>query len=332
MAVAVNKSIGQKHLTQLKRSAQVLVDKHGGIRKNGAVASIRTKQMTAEVLLAICERLWNLGYQLRDIREINGRHVEALIRDWHEQGFAIKTVQNNLSRLRRAGAWIGKPGLVERDVLKRCLPHIPEEELRVKVVATASKSWSENGVDVLAKIQLADSLDARFGAMLRLGVAFGLRRKEQLRGKPHMMDAGAFLVLRNNMTKNGKDRDVPIEHPFQRIAIEHAKRITRKDEFLGWPGHTYDQNVARYKYLMRKIGITGKDSDCVGHGLRAEYAENIALLYGLVPPVLGGKLGQVEEDARLQIQLMVSRNMGHHRPNVTGAYYGSFRPTRESPT
>ena len=76
---------------------------------------------------------------------------------------------------------------------------------------------------------------------------------------------------------------------------------------------------------MRKIGITGKDADCVGHGLRAEYAENIAMLHGLVQPVLGGKSSQLDQDSRLVIQNIVSRNMGHHRPEVTGAYYGEFR-------
>lgn len=330
MVINTGKPIGQKHLSTLKISAKALVDKHGGVRKNGARASIRTKQMTGEVIMAVCERLWSLGFQIRDIRDISPRHVQALIQDWHAQGFAIKTMQNNLSRLRRLGEWIGKPTLVEHDILAKCLPHQSPEKLRFKTVATAPKSWTENGVDVLTKIQLADTIDPRFGAMLRLGVAFGLRRKEQLRGKPHMMDSGAFLLLRHNMTKNGKDRDVPIEHPFQRVAIEHAKRLTGKDEYLGWPGHTYEQNVARYKYLMRRIGITGKDSDCVGHGLRAEYAENIALLHGLIPPVLGGKLGQMDEAARLQILLMVSNNMGHNRPEITGAYYGSFRPEKKN--
>ena len=128
------------------------------------------------------------------------------------------------------------------------------------------------------------------------------------------------------MAKSGKDRDIPIEHPFQRVCLEHAKRLCKdRDDFLGWPDRTYQQNVRRYNHLMERLGISGKDADCVGHGLRAEYAENIAMLHGLVPPVLGGKSSQLDQDSRLVIQNIVSRNMGHHRPEVTGAYYGEFR-------
>ena len=77
--------------------------------------------------------------------------------------------------------------------------------------------------------------------------------------------------------------------------------------------------------MLKTLGISGKDSDCVGHGMRAEYAENIALMHGLLPPVLGGKSSQMEVDARLSILRMVAENMGHHRPEVTGSYYGNFR-------
>jgi len=319
-------AIGSRHLEGLKASARDLIKKNGVLRVNGAVASLRTQQMTMEVAMACCERLWALGFQLRDIRSLSEVHVEALVKDWMKNEFAIKSIQNNLSRLRRIAQWIGKPDLIPNRYLFRLYPHVPQEQLRVNPVAERSKSWSEQGIDVVGKILEADSIDARFGAMLRLGVAFGLRRKEQLRAKPYLMDAGTVLLIRQNMAKSGKDRDIPIEHPFQRVCLEHSKRLCRnRDQHLGWDGYTFDQNIERYKYFMRKLGITGKDSDCVGHGLRAEYAENIALLNGLVPPVLGGKISQIDEQARIAIQNIVSRNMGHHRPEVTQAYYGEFR-------
>lgn len=322
----VEKSIGKKHLLGLKESARLLVLKNGNVRVNGAVSSIRTQQMTLEVVMACCERLWALGYQLRDIRSLSLVHVEALIRDWVENGFAPKTIQNNISRLRRITEWSGNPGLIPDRILYCMYPHVPVEQLRFNPVAERSKSWSDKGIDVTQKILEADALDLRFGAMLRLGVAFGLRRKEQLRAKPYLIDGGAFLLIRQNMAKSGKDRDIPIEHPFQRVCLEHAKRLCKdRDDFLGWPDRTYQQNVRRYNHLMERLGISGKDADCVGHGLRAEYAENIAMLHGLVPPVLGGKSSQLDQDSRLVIQNIVSRNMGHHRPEVTGAYYGEFR-------
>lgn len=321
---------GKNHLEKLKKSAGALVQKHGRLRVNGAVASIRTMQMTREVVMACCERLWNMGFQIRDIHDLSLRHVEALIEDWRANDFALKTIQNHISRLRRVAEWIEKPGLIPDRILERMYPNVDPKDLRVPTVAVASKSWTESGVDVVAKIKAADALDARFGAMLRLGLAFGLRRKEQIRAKPNLIDGGLVLLVNGNMAKSGKDRIIPIEHPFQRLCLEHAKRIVKGDEYLGWPGRSYEQNLSRYKYLTLKIGISGRDSGCVGHGLRAEYAENIALMHGLIPPVLGGRASQMEKEARLAIQALVSQNMGHHRPEVTGAYYGSFRPTTKS--
>lgn len=320
------KNSARKNLATLKKTASALVEKNGGFRINGAIASDRTKKLTHEVLMNCCQRLWLLGFQIRDIHDLKLRHVESLIEYWRANNRAIKTIQNNVSRLRRVAEWIGKPDMIPHGILEQMYPDADVGELRVKTVAESSKSWTENGVNVMEKILEADKIDPRFGAMLRLGLAFGLRRKEQLRSKPNAMDGGSVLLINSNMAKSGKDRMIPIEHPFQRLCLEHAKRLVKGGEYLGWPGRTYDQNIAHYKYLMRKIGISGRDSGCVGHGLRAEYAENISLMNGLVPPVLGGKHSQMDKEARLAIQAIVSQNMGHHRPEVTGAYYGSFRP------
>lgn len=321
-----NERASVKNLAGFKESTKVLVLKNSKIRINGAISSIRTQKMTLEVAMMCCEKLWELGFQLRDINSLSQVHIRALVIYWMDKGYSIKTIQNYISRLRRITEYIGKPDMIPVRFLHRLYPEKNADDLRVTTVAEKSKSWSAQGIDVLAKILEADTLDARFGAMLRLGLAFGLRRKEQLRAKPYLMDAGTMLLIRRNMAKSGKDRDIPIEHPFQRVCLEYAKRVCiKRDAHLGWPERSYEQNLNRYNYLLRRIGISGKDSDCVGHGLRAEYAENIALLHGLVPPVLGGRVSQIDEESRLAIQNLVSRNMGHHRPEVTGAYYGEFR-------
>ena len=165
-----------------------------------------------------------------------------------------------------------------------------------------------------------------FGAMLWLGLAFGLRRKEQLRCIPSTSDGCTRLMLRGSVSKTSRDRDIDIIHAFQRSALDHAKKIARRGHPLGWPGKTYAQSVNHYNYLMgKKLGITGRDADCVGHGLRAEFAENMALSLGLLPPTLGGARGQMVTENIRQIQSRVTRAMGHNRIATTGAYYGSFR-------
>ena len=133
-------------------------------------------------------------------------------------------------------------------------------------------------------------------------------------------------MLRGGITKSGRDRDIEIVDDFQRYCLDHAKKIAGRGGRLGWPGKTYLQSVNHYNYLMsKKLGITGADADCVGHGLRAEFAENMALLLGFVPPTLGGSPTQMPRDAIKGIQTKVTEAMGHSREIVTGAYYGSVR-------
>ena len=87
---------------------------------------------------------------------------------------------------------------------------------------------------------------------------------------------------------------------------------------------TYIYSKNHYNYLMQKLGITKEVADCTGHGLRAQFAENAALLRGLVPPTLGGSGGQMEIGDRDVIRLQLSESLGHSRLSVTGAYWGSF--------
>lgn len=238
-----------------------------------------------------------------------------------------KTIKNYLSVIRKCSFWIGKPTLVPyQDAIVFFLPDVDKALLKVSSVAVKSKSWSEQGIDVIEKIKQADAICIFFGAMLRLALAFGLRRKEQIRCIPSLSDGGNKLLLRGSVSKTARDRDIEIFDPFQRYALDYAKKIARRGHSLGWAGNTYAQSVNHYNYLMsKKLGITGRDADCVGHGLRAEFSENMALLLGLLPPTLGGARGQLPVEDIRQIQSRVTRAMGHNRIEITGAYYGSFR-------
>ncbi|TAL72846.1 MAG: integrase [Burkholderiaceae bacterium] len=315
-----------ERMAALKESARALVLAHGQTRRDGKAASKRTIDNTLEVAAAACGRLWALGMELRDISSLEERHLRALIRDWYSTGKEPKTIQNDVSRLRQICRWIGKPHLIPaREGAAHFMPEVDPGVFSVNPLAQRSKSWSENGLNVVEKIKEADAIDRRFGAMLRLGLAFGLRKKEQLRIVPTKADAVVQLLIRDNIGKSGKDRDIPIVHPFQRAMLEHAKGVAGFGRPLSWPRSTFEQNRNRYSYNMKKLGVSGRDSDCVGHGLRAEFAENMAMLQGLLPPTLGGTADQMGEAERKAIQMNVSEAMGHHRINVTGAYYGSFR-------
>lgn len=314
------------------RLADQKIDKKVGKRK-GDTNSIRTQKATREVMHTVFRRLYDLGYQLEDVRNLQTRHVEKLVRDWHTNGVKPKTMTNYLSIIRKCGGWMGKTSLVPAsNALVYFLPNVDKTLLKVTTLAQRSKSWSEQGIDVVAKIKEADAICIIFGAMLRLALAFGFRRKEQLKCVPSRIDGGTRVMLRGGITKSGRDRDIEIVHEFQRYALDHAKKIAGRGGRLGWPGKTYLQAVNHYNYLMAmKLGITGADADCVGHGLRAEFAENLALQLGFVPPTLGGSSSQIPPETIRQIQTRVTEAMGHNRAVVTGAYYGSVRLKAREP-
>jgi hypothetical protein len=58
--------------------------------------------------------------------------------------------------------------------------------------------------------------------------------------------------------------------------------------------------------------------------LRAQYAENAALIVNVIPPTLGGSTGQMSKDDLDLKRVQVSELLGHSRISVTSAYFGSF--------
>jgi integrase len=182
---------------------------------------------------------------------------------------------------------------------------------------------------VIEKIKLADELDVVFGRMLRMDLSFGLRRMEVLQMKPHKSDMGS--KLRVYEAKNGRQRDIEIETAEQRQVLDAVKAsIKGKLDHLGWKQTargkvaTLEYNLQRYNKSMAAIGITRKDAGVTGHGLRAQFAENAALIAHMIPPTLGGTGGQMQKDELDVTRAQVSELLGHSRVSITGSYYGSF--------
>jgi hypothetical protein len=152
---------------------------------------------------------------------------------------------------------------------------------------------------------------------------------------PWKSDKGEHLSIDGSVAKNGRHRTIPLEGAygqFQRQVLDQVKKEVKRGETLGWPNRTLKQNENRYYKYMQAIGATKYESGVTGHGLRAEFAENQAMLMGLIPPSLGGDKKQMTKKAREEITLAVSNRMGHGRVSVLGAYYGTFRSMPEKKT
>lgn len=309
-------------ITQLNK----LLAQHAGTRVNGKVASDRTTSSYGEGLRTMFKKLLAMGYKLEKPENLSEKHIEALCKEWYRLERSPKTMQVNLSHLRIFAGWIGKGNMVKD--IHHYLPDVPRETLKVRTVATRSKSWSENGIDVVAKIKEADSIDWRFGLMLRLQLSFGLRRMEAVQALPWKNDHGDKFSA--YATKGGRPRDIHIETPEQRLVLDMVKARLKKSEHLGWPtrpdGSAADlaYSIRKYSRLLPQIGITRAESLVTGHGLRAQFAENAALIASLIPVTLGGTGGQMEKDEMNLQRAKVSEKLGHSRVSITPAYVGSY--------
>jgi integrase len=315
----------------LKEQLRELIDVHGQVRvKDRRPASNRTIQIHHQVLPRIVDLLWGSGFRLERAENLGTRHVEVIAHAMISAQLAPKTMQSIWTELGYWGRWIGKPGLVKP--LATYLPHIDRKRLQAKTVAQQSKSWSGAGLDVIELIRKADDLDLVFGLMLRAGIAFGLRRRELLCLKPWKADRGEYLrVFPGDGPKSGRSRDIPVEHPWQRAVLNFIKERVPKTHHLGWQKKNSGSraslraNQQRYEVLMAKLGVTREVAGVTGHGMRAEFIENAAMLAGMLPATLGGTPDQMSLDERRLIEEDVMERAGHSRTSVTAAYYGSFR-------
>lgn len=299
---------------------------NSGIRVNGRVASERTKTAAGESLRSSFKQLVTLGFRMEKPENLSEKHIKALCTYWYENKVAISTMQTNLSNLRKFSRWIGKGQMVKP--MATYLPHVPKSELQVKKVATSSKSWAAQGIDVAQKLRDADALDLKFGAMLRAALAFGIRRHEAIECYPWKVDQGDIFAAYR--TKGGKPRNIYVDTNEQRRVLDLIKSVTKKNEHLGWTakngGHESDIKYSLNKWhkMLAKIGISKQVSNTTAHGLRAQFAENAALIFSVIPPTLGGTGGQMGKTDLNNKRGHVSQLLGHRRVSITSSYYGSF--------
>ena len=317
-------------LRRLLRNVAAVVDQHGRIRVNGKTASERTFRQTHEVMASFSRRLHRLGFFIEDVSSLREKHIRAVVRSWWDDRISAKTMQNQYSRLKIFCAWIGKSDIInrERKGVAYYVPEVAPDAFKVATVASHSKSWTGNGLDVATVLERAFANDHRHGVMLSMGVAFGLRKKEMLLLKPWKADKGLYLEIAENVAKNGRYRTIPIETgdlgKVQRRALEMARQMCQRTNSMCWPELSLKQAENRYYYLMKKLGLTKGELGVTGHGARAEYAEVTLLLEGVVPPTLGGYASQTPKETREAAVIKVAQAMGHNDTHTSGAYYGSF--------
>lgn len=322
-----------------KRELQNILHLKGRVSApgKGKAKPVSNRTLAArEAILFMCvQQLHRAGYDIESVHSLKVKHIEALITDWKASGVSAGTIQNRLSALRALSAWIGKPGLV--GATESYGSGDDPGRLKRTVAAERDKSWTARGITPEQIIKEAGNIDPYVAMQLKVIHAFGLRREEAVQFKPYKVDEGGVLRVRDG-TKGGRERMVPVESDYQRLVLAEAKAFVSKwDHHIGNPRKDLKQNIDRFAYVMKKLGITKQGLGITAHGLRHQRLNDIfEEVAGVPSPVRqreeGTSIEKPEDVERWKLaQQKVSNVAGHARLSISTAYTGSGRSVAKNP-
>lgn len=252
-------------------------------------------------------QLREAGFRQMKASSLKGKHAQALLDRWQEEGLSSGTIKNRLSHLRWWAEKIGKAGILPAD----------NTQLGVaerRYVANVSKA-QELGTG------LEQVTDAHVRMSLQLQAAFGLRREEAIKFQPSYADRGDHIALKGSWTKGGRERTVPITTTEQREALHAAHRLAGTGSLIP-ANKTYIQQRNVYDGQCKAASLSHM------HGLRHQYAQSrYETLTGRPPPAAGGPLvTELSPTQRIEdrhARQTISRELGHERVQITAIYLGS---------
>ena len=266
-----------------------------------------TQAKRERMLTLIANQLHERGYRGMTARSLKPKHIEALLGHWREQELTTGTIKNRMAAIRW---WANK--VDKRNVVARSNEHYGIPDRRFVTNESKAKSVTEE--------QLEKIRDEHVRMSLELQQAFGLRREEAMKFRPCIADRGDHLFLQASWTKGGRERIVPIRTEQQREVLDRAHRLAGRGSLI--PGNrNYVQQMRVYEGNTRRAGLHHM------HGLRHAYAQiRYEELTGWRCPAACGlvarelTLEQRERDR--EVRLTISRELGHEREAVVGAYLG----------
>lgn len=274
-------------------------------RRNGD-GSEGTQAGREDGLQLYSRELWELGFPVRNPRNLKPKHVTALVAYWKKTRISHATIRNRLGHLRWLAEKVGKPGLLPATNEIFGL----EQRQRFKGLKAVRLD-----PDKLVRIE-----DPRIRLALRLQQAFGLRREEALKFRPAIADRATYLALQPSWTKGGRYREIPITDPRQRALLDEVHALCGRGSLIADGKMFYEVRKA-YDNATLRAGLRNN------HGLRHWYAcWRYHRLMGETPPALGGRtcdaMSIAERRRDFVVRHQVSRELGHNRVDVTATYLG----------
>ncbi len=287
-------------------------------------------------LLRLYDNLKEAGAPCQNLDEVGPRHVVPLARLFEKRGYSEGYIDDQFSIMRRFLALVGKPAAVPTGtMLTELLSRhgIVAGTIGRKTIAEIPKGWVDMGFDPQAIIDAMRVKFEVFACHLNLMWRFGPRCNECTQLQPRDSDKGDYLVLWRG-TKGKKLRMVrfsrdPEKRALQRAALDWAIAVADKNPKgeLAEPGLTLEQATKRQRYVFTRFKLTKNGLGIVPHGLRHQFGTDLLKeLTGMPAPVLGLLPAEVYQSKWLIMHdayLEVSRQMGHERKSITGAYTGT---------
>jgi hypothetical protein len=272
--------------------------------RDGSHATQRDRE---RVLTLIADQLYALGYRGMNTRSLKPKHVEALLKHWRAGDLSVGTIKNRMAVLRW---WAQK--VDRQNVIARSNDHygIPERSF----VSNGSKAKTIGETD-LEKVR-----NPHVRMSLELQSAFGLRREEAIKFAPSYADKGDHLLLKPSWTKGGKARVIPVRTAEQRDVLDRAHRLAGSGSLIP-SDRNYRQQLRVYERHTANAGLSKL------HGLRHQYAQTrYQALTGWKAPAAGGPptrtLDTAQRAADREARLVISRELGHEREQITLVYVG----------
>ncbi len=276
--------------------------------KHNRDGSHETQYKRKNSLLLMAHQLeYELGYPRMGVTSLKEKHVVRLINHWQQQGLAISTIKARMSFVRWWAEKVNKSNIIDRDNSHYGIG-------RRQYVPTESKACDID-FEKLKTIK-----DPYVVASVKLVQEFGLRKEEAIKFTPKYADKGDYILLKSSWCKGGKERTVPILTQAQREALNHAWQVAGNGSLIP-TNKLYSQQKNRYEKLSNKAGFKKL------HGLRHRYAQlRYEALTGWKCFINGGpktkELTPEQKRSDKEARLIISRELGHERLQVTVSYIG----------
>jgi hypothetical protein len=269
--------------------------------------SFGTQNRRERELTLIANQLHGIGFRGMNSHSLKPKHVEGLVRQWLENEVAAGTIKNRMAAVRWWARKVNRQNVVARSNDFYGIPN--------RIFVTDSSKAKSVSATQLEKVR-----DQHVRMSLELQAAFGLRREESIKFIPNYADQEDHIVLKPSWTKGGMARTLPIRTSEQREVLDRAHRLAGKGSLIP-SNRNYVQQLRIYQGHTLRVGLSKM------HGLRHAYAQRrYEELSGWKSPIAGGptskSLTQEQRDQDHQARLVISRELGHEREQITSVYLG----------